>query len=56
MIEDNKLTDSAVAEIDKIIHEPKLQQEMAAHNYSIARILFSYDTLREKLEILLHKF
>ncbi|MFC1879528.1 glycosyltransferase [Chloroflexota bacterium] len=52
MIEDNKLTDEAVAEAEKILHDKKLQKEIIEHNYNLGKLLFSFDTLREKLEIL----
>lgn len=52
MIEDNKLTDEAVAEIDKILHDEKLRKEIAEHNYNLGKLLFSFDTLREKLDLL----
>ncbi len=52
MIEDNKLTDEAVAEAEKILHDKKLQKEIVEHNYNLGKLLFSFDTLREKLEIL----
>ena len=55
MIENSKLTDKAVAEIDKIIHDRKLQQEIGEYNYNLGKLLFSYDVLREKLEILFEK-
>ncbi len=52
MIEDGILTDKAVAEIDKIIHSKKKQKEIAEYNYNLGKLLFSYDVLREKLELL----
>ena len=52
MIEDGKLTDDAIAEMDKIIHNEKLQKEIAEYNYNLGKLIFSYDVLREKLEIL----
>ena len=52
MIEDNELTDKAITEIDKIIHDKKLQKEISEHNYHLGKLLFSYDVLRERLEIL----
>lgn len=52
MIEDNKLTDKATTEIDKIIHDKKLQKEISEHNYNLGKLLFSFDVLREKLELL----
>ena len=53
MIENNKLTDKAVDEIDKIIHNKKLQKEIGVHNYNLGRLLFSYNVLKERLEFLL---
>jgi len=52
MVEDNKLTDEAVAEANKILHEKKMRKEIVEHNYNLGKLLFSFDTLREKLEIL----
>ncbi len=52
MIEDNKLTDKAVKEIDNIIHDQKLQKEISEHNYNLGKLLFSFEILREKLELL----
>jgi glycosyltransferase involved in cell wall biosynthesis len=52
MLEDNKLTDEAVAEVKEILSNKKLQNEIVEHNYQLGKLLFSYDTLREKLEIL----
>jgi glycosyltransferase involved in cell wall biosynthesis len=52
MIEDNKLTDEVISEIDKIIHDKKLQKEISEHNYKLGKLLFSFEVLREKLEVL----
>lgn len=52
MIEDNNLTDKAITEIDKIIHDKKLQEEISEHNYNLGKLLFFFDVLREKLEVL----
>lgn len=52
MIENSTLTDKAVAEMDKIIHDKKLQEEIAEYNFNLGKLLFSYEVLREKLEIL----
>ena len=52
MIEDGKLTDDAVSEVNKIIHDKKLQMEIGEFNYNLGKLLFSYDVLQEKLEIL----
>ena len=52
MIENSILTDEAVSEIEKIIHSKKLQKEIAEYNFNLGRLIFSYEVLREKLEIL----
>ena len=52
MIEDNKLTDKTIAEIEKIIIDKKLQEEIVEHNYNLGKLLFSFDTLRERLDLL----
>jgi glycosyltransferase involved in cell wall biosynthesis len=52
MIEDNKLTDKAITEIDKIIHDKKLQKDIIDHNYNLGKLIFSFEVLREKLEVL----
>ena len=52
MIEDNKLTDKATEDIDKIIHDKKLQKEISEHNYNLGKLIFSFEVLREKLEVL----
>ncbi len=55
MIEESTLTDDAVTEMDRIIHNEKLRNEIADYNYLLGRTHFSYDVLREKLEILFYK-
>lgn len=55
MIDDSKLTEKSVAEMNKIIHDKKLQKEIGDYNHHLGRLLFSYDVLREKLSILLNK-
>jgi len=50
MLEDNDLTDDAVAEIDRIIHDPALQAEIAEHNFELGRRHFSFDVLEQKLQ------
>jgi mannosylglucosylglycerate synthase len=55
MLEDSQLTDAKVNEMNKIIHDPKLQKEIGEFNHHLGRLLFSYDVLKEKLEILLSK-
>ncbi len=48
-LEDNVLTDEAVAQIDEILHDPALQREIAEHNFGIGRDHFSYEVLERKL-------
>jgi glycosyltransferase involved in cell wall biosynthesis len=49
MLEDNDLTDEAVKEIDTIIHDRKLQKEIAEHNFALGEKLFSYEVLEDIL-------
>jgi glycosyltransferase involved in cell wall biosynthesis len=55
MIEEGNLTDKAVEEMKQIVYNEKLNQEIAEYNYNLGRKLFSYDTLKEKLQELLDK-
>ncbi len=50
MLEDNNLTDEAVTEVDRIIHDPALQAEIAEHNFELGRKHFSFDVLEQKLQ------
>ena len=50
MLEDNNLTEEAVAEIDRIIHDHALQVEIAEHNFELGRKHFSFDVLEQKLQ------
>ena len=50
MLENNELTDTAVARISEIIHDKKLQSEIAMHNFELGRKHFSYEVLENKLE------
>jgi len=45
MIENGELTDSAVSEIDRIIHDKKLCREIAEHNFALGKKYFSYEVL-----------
>ena len=49
MLENNELTDTAIARIDEILHNPQLQKEIAAHNFDLGSKLFSYQVLERKL-------
>jgi len=53
MLQKNNLTDDAVAEIDRIIHDPAEQAEIAEYNFELGRKHFGYDTLKEKLRTIL---
>jgi len=52
MLEDNQLTDAALAEVDEILHNPELRKEITEHNFRLGRQHFSYEVLQEKLEVL----
>jgi len=49
MIENGKLTDDAVSEIDTIIHNKKLSKEIAEHNFALGKKHFSYEVLEKLL-------
>lgn len=49
MLEDNLITDKALAEIEKTIYDDKLNKEIAEFNFNLGKKYFSYDTLEEKL-------
>jgi len=53
MLEDNIITEQALTEIKEIIYNDELSREIAEHNYQLGKKLFSYSTLREKLEELI---
>jgi glycosyltransferase involved in cell wall biosynthesis len=52
MLEDNRITDDALAEVDEILHKPELRKEITEHNFRLGREHFSYGVLQEKLEVL----
>ena len=54
MLQKNNLTDEAVAEIDRIIHDPAEQAEIAEYNFELGRKHFGYDVLEEKLRSIFH--
>jgi glycosyltransferase involved in cell wall biosynthesis len=49
MIENGKLTDDAVSQIDRIIHDKKLCKEIAEHNFALGKKYFSFEVLEELL-------
>ena len=54
MIEDNVLTDEAVAEIDRLIHDEQLCREIGEFNFDLGKKYFTYEVLEEKLSCLFH--
>jgi glycosyltransferase involved in cell wall biosynthesis len=49
MIENGKLTDDAVSQIDRIIHDKKMCKEIAEHNFVLGKKYFSFEVLEELL-------
>jgi glycosyltransferase involved in cell wall biosynthesis len=49
MIEGGKLTEDAVSQIDKIIHDKKLCKEIGDHNFALGKKYFSFEVLDELL-------
>jgi len=54
MIENGELTGEAVKQMSEVIYNPALAREIADYNFELGKLYFSYDTLREKLEELIH--
>ncbi len=55
MLENNVITTEALEEMKKVIYNEKINREVAEHNFELGKILFSYETLRKKLEELIEK-
>ncbi len=53
MLEDNNLSDKAVADMHEIIFNPSLNKEVGEYNYDLGKKYFSYDTLEQKLQELI---
>ena len=51
-LEDSKLTDEAVEQVDEILHNEHLRKEIGEHNFALGRKYFSYEVLEQKLEVL----
>jgi glycosyltransferase involved in cell wall biosynthesis len=49
MIENGKLTDNAISQIDNIIHDKKLCEEIGEHNFALGKKHFSFEVLDELL-------
>ena len=52
VLQDNELTDKDVDRISEVLHDEKLQTEIAEHNFELGRQHFSYEVLKSKLEVL----
>ena len=50
MLEDNVLTNKALEDIERIIHNKKEQKEIGEYNFKIGKENFSLEVLEEKLE------
>lgn len=55
MIEDSEITVSALEDMKRVIYDDKLNREVAEHNFELGKKLFSYDTLQEKLTLLIEQ-
>ncbi len=55
MIENGELSPEAVSAMSEIIYNSSLAKEIADYNFQLGKKYFSYDTLREKLELLIEK-
>ncbi len=55
MLEDSVITDKALEEMTEVIHNPKLNKEIAEHNYLLGKKFFSYEVLEERLVELIER-
>ena len=55
MIENGELSQEAVSAMAEVIYNPSLASEIAEYNFELGKKYFSFDTLREKLEVLIEK-
>ena len=53
MIEHSNLTDEAVRDVADIIYNPAKAKEMADYNFELGKKYFSYDTLKQKLPLII---
>ncbi|MBT3983187.1 MAG: glycosyltransferase family 4 protein [Bacteriovoracaceae bacterium] len=56
MLENNRLTNTAIKDMKNIIFDKKYAKEIAEHNYKLGTKLFSYDVLEKKLLELISGF
>jgi len=54
-IEDNRLTDDAVAAIRSLLERPEQRNSLSEHNYELGRQHFSFDVLERQLATLLSR-
>ncbi len=50
---DGFLTDDTIAEVQKVLNNPKIANEMAEHNYQLAKRFYSFAFLEHQLQALL---
>ncbi len=55
MLENNQLSDEKVEQMREIIMNKSLAREIAEYNFELGKKYFSFNTLQEKLEILINK-
>ena len=55
MLEDNKLTDEKVKQMQEVIYNKRLNREIGEYNYELGKKYFSYETLEEKMKELLER-
>lgn len=55
MLENNELSNKAIKDIAEIIYNPSLAKEVADYNFELGKKYFSYETLKDKLEVLIEK-
>jgi glycosyltransferase involved in cell wall biosynthesis len=53
---DGYVTNDALEKTKQVLTDPKLCQEMVAHNYDLGKLFFSYDVLRRRLDIAAIKY
>lgn len=53
---DGFITEENVAEVEKVLKSPAIAQEMAEHNYQLAKRFYSYTFLEHQLKALLQSF
>jgi glycosyltransferase involved in cell wall biosynthesis len=52
---DGYLTNECVEQVNRLLDDPKLQEEMVEHNYKVANRFFSYEVLEAELRLLIER-